>query len=298
MNVAHGVSKSEQLNKLSSSDGPEFNRLHERGAHPALAGTIQQNAVGEINWRIGAGNQGASSEVIDVSDVEDKCLLGHQPSRSMLSPLLDAIKRSWSSCVGRVKRAWVNNSESIGLGYLSPESKHHRGQWGSSAESMTLDTESMHQAAGKHLSSCDPYRRKDDNPCLQTIPVRTANCNKLIFFIRHGTAFCNTGKFTNWKVDQRLTSWGWDQTYLLRTHLNKIIRPQVGFPCSSYNSQIDKYLRSSLRYAIKPTLVHRLFLFLHWLVLWRLALVRLGLQSSDLHPCPIHKMQMPGLTSG
>lgn len=52
---------------------------------------------------------------------------------------------------------------------------------------------------------------------------------KTVYLIRHGTAYCNVCRFTNWMEDQRLTPRGWNQVALLRTHLETIPPPEVVF---------------------------------------------------------------------
>lgn len=52
---------------------------------------------------------------------------------------------------------------------------------------------------------------------------------KTVYLIRHGTAYCNVCRFTNWMEDQRLTPRGWNQVALLRSHLETIPPPEVVF---------------------------------------------------------------------
>lgn len=50
---------------------------------------------------------------------------------------------------------------------------------------------------------------------------------KTIYFIRHGTAFCNTCRCTRWMEDQRLTPTGWQQVSALGSYLATLPSPEV-----------------------------------------------------------------------
>lgn len=230
-NNLRGVSKEMRDSGLSSRDDlaiSEWPRLQDA---EASSGAMHSISLGEANWRIGAGDRAASSEAIACSDADDRYLLGRQSNRNLLYPLLDAIKKrcqAWSSCVGRMRKAWMHDSGSTRPDCLSSNNKSHMAKWDGREELMPLGTgESANHSPSRKLTGCCPTMRLHDHTRMHRFPLRSAVCDKLIFFIRHGTAFCNTGKCCNWKVDQRLTSWGWDQTILLKAHLSKIARPQV-----------------------------------------------------------------------
>ena len=50
---------------------------------------------------------------------------------------------------------------------------------------------------------------------------------KVIYFIRHGTAYCNTCRVAQWIEDQRLTPRGWSQVTALRRHMQSLPPPDV-----------------------------------------------------------------------
>lgn len=70
-----------------------------------------------------------------------------------------------------------------------------------------------------------------DRPASSSFAGSIGRClsspKKVIYFVRHGTAYCNVCRYTNWMEDQRLTPRGWAQAAALRDHIAVISAPEV-----------------------------------------------------------------------
>ncbi|GMH37726.1 hypothetical protein BSKO_05599 [Bryopsis sp. KO-2023] len=180
----------------------------------------------DLDWSIGVG-QGRGK--IDMEDGTSNS--GIDKYGGVLYPWLDSLRQkcqSWStSCVGRVKKVWTpKSSETLSLPLST---KGLRYKWGSGGDLGVGERGSQRlqicpRKSSKTSKRVQTYSAKEDVPA---VPRSVRPCRKLIYFIRHGTAFCNVNKYGGWREDQRLTPTGWSQINALRAHLLLIQQPQL-----------------------------------------------------------------------
>eukprot|EP00803_Ostreobium_quekettii_P006805 evm.model.scf_662.2 EVM.evm.TU.scf_662.2 scf_662:16595-19647(-) len=172
-----------------------------------------------------------------------------------LYPWLDRLRQkchSLSTCMGRVKRAWNPAGEGeegreAGPKGNAPGRAPGRGTLDSQEEDLAADVARLDLSFERALSlakakeggpamqrqgSAIPAYRSLPGmsgrpPRLEAGPGAGGGGGKLIYFIRHGTAYCNVCGVGCWRRDQRLTPQGWAQAAALGGHLQKIRRPQL-----------------------------------------------------------------------
>lgn len=77
-----------------------------------------------------------------------------------------------------------------------------------------------------------------------------ANNNKMIYFIRHGLAYCNICSYEQWKKDQGLTPMGWLQVENLKAYMNNIKMAEV-----SVTSKLINIINILYKYKINLIIV-------------------------------------------
>lgn len=222
---------------IGANTSPPFSTTNVKDRAPKDSHSI---SVGEPQWKIGVGSQHVRGNEIQSEgqgcEGEEARSFLRKRENGLLYPLLDSLRQRchmWStSCVGRVKK--VLNQSTTGRKLTLPTStrKSSRYRWGPGDEAVSSEHEGninklrvSPRRNSKAMKS--PPNEPHEMACLSRIPQEVKSCKKLIFFIRHGTAFCNVAKYGGWRVDQRLTTLGWKQVSSLRAHLQKITKPQV-----------------------------------------------------------------------